>query len=156
MIMAKSSKPAEATVEKVRLAVTEAPEPRTATELAEAVGLSTATIRKCLTALVEAGTVAKDDEGRYLPATPKKRSNVGHIRGDGAKDRDTALLDMLAKAGDEGMKVADIAEALGCSSGAARHACWRNAGCVVGGEVTKPDRVLLELCGKATFRLIKK
>lgn len=86
---------------------------------------------------------------KAAPAQPAtaKRDQSGYARGEAARDRDSVLIDLLTAAGPEGVKLADIATKLGCSSGAARHCCWRN----------HPDRGKggkVILVGKATFALV--
>lgn len=146
----------------------------TVNEVAKDTKLSRNVVREALTELEEQGTVEKDDSGKQYrrtespaPADPpaddgkpkglveavRMGTTVLYGRGEVAKSRDETISGMLAKAGSEGVTVAQVAEALRITSGAARHALWRASGHPIHGEPTVPGDKICERVGRSTFVL---
>jgi predicted transcriptional regulator len=105
--------------------------PATVDELVEATGKSKTTVRKALKEL----DAVKNDDGKFEVPEVKPRANHGYARNTGSKrDADQRDADVIGviKASEDGVKLADIADALSITKRAARHAVWRlgNAGTV--------------------------
>lgn len=146
--------------------------------LAKASGLSRDRVRKAVTELVERGVVLSSDEGVRLvesaveaPATrPDAESGSGLVRairlgheveygrGQCVTERNTTVTDMLNEAKADGITVDQVADRLGITKGAARHAIWRLRGGpaskVEGGFMHKDLRICDRL-KRNTFALLE-
>jgi hypothetical protein len=145
-------------------------------------GQSKAVTRRVVAQLVEDGHAVRDDEGVRLAevpepqATPASRersdlvravrlgTDVTYGRRSVAETRNLEILQMLQDAGEAfdrdealtpGVAVGTVAERLGITSGAARHAIWRLQGKPIHGKPTASYAPLAVRISRSTFALVK-